>query len=58
MIFVVKEVATKGVLPNRCLINFSIFTGKNLCWSLFLIKLQDLSPSTLLKRGSNTGVFL
>ena len=31
-----------GVLKN-----FAIFTGKSLCWSLFLIK--------LLKRNSNTG---
>ena len=22
--------------------NFAIFTGKHLCWSLFLIKLQDI----------------
>ena len=30
--------------------NFAIFTGKRLCWSFFLIKLQAL------KRDSNTGV--
>ena len=30
--------------------NFANFTGKHLCWSLFLIK--------LLKRGFNTGVLL
>ena len=35
--------------------NFTIFTAKHLCWSLFLIKLQAL---TLLKRNSNTDVFL
>ena len=28
------------VLQNRCFENFSIFTEKHLCWSLFLIKLQ------------------
>ena len=38
--------------------NFAIFTGKHLCWSLFLIKLQDFRPATLLERNSNTGVFL
>ena len=38
--------------------NFAIFTGKQLCWRLFLIKLQAFSPETLLKRDSNTGVFL
>ena len=38
--------------------NFAIFTGKHLCWSLFLIKLQAFRPTTLLKKGSNTSVFL
>ena len=28
--------------------NFAIFTGKNLCWSLFLIKLQAWRVATLL----------
>ena len=32
------------------IINFLIFTRKYLCWSLFLIKLQDWSPATLLKK--------
>ena len=40
----------KGVLKN-----FSSFTEKHLFWSLFWI---ELSPATLLKRDSNTGVFL
>ena len=43
----------KGLLKN-----FTIFIGKHLCWSLFLIKLQALRPVTLLKEDSNTGVFL
>ena len=34
------------------------FTGKQLCWSLFLIKLQGSSPAALLKRDANTGVHL
>ena len=38
--------------------NFSIFTGKHLCWSLLLIKLRALRPSTLFKRDFNTGVYL
>ena len=38
--------------------NFAIFTGKHLCWSLFLRKLQVLKPGSLLKGDSNTGVFL
>ena len=33
--------------------NFAIFTGKHLCWSLFAWR-----SATLLKRHSNTGVFL
>ena len=44
---------TKAVLKN-----FAIFTGKHLCWSLFFIKLQLWSPAILLKRDSNTGLFL
>ena len=35
-----------------------MFTGKHLCSSLFLIKLQTRRPATLLKRDSNTCVFL
>ena len=36
-------------LQNRC--SWIIFTGKNLCWSLFLIKLQLWEPATLLKKA-------
>ena len=36
---------------------FAMFTGKRLCWSLFLIKLLDFRPATLFKRDSQTGVF-
>ena len=42
-----------GVLKN-----VAIFTGKNLCWSFFLIKLQTFRTATLSKRNFNTGVFL
>ena len=31
--------------------NFAIFTGKHLCWSLFLINLQASRIATLLKKG-------
>ena len=37
--------------------NCATFTGKPLCWSLSLIKLQPFWPASLLKRGCNTGVF-
>ena len=43
----------KGVLKY-----FANFTGKHLRWSLFLIKRQDFWIATLLKRDSNTSVFL
>ena len=36
---------------------FAKSTGKHLWHSVFLIKLQALSPVTLLKTDSNTGVF-
>ena len=42
-----------GVLKN-----FINFIGKYIYWNLFLIKLQAWRPATLLKRDSNTGVFL
>ena len=37
---------------------FVKFTGKHLCWSLFLNKVAGLKSATLLKRDPNTGVFL
>ena len=42
-----------GVLKN-----FAIFPGKHLWRSYFLIKLQAWRSAILLKRDSNTGVFL
>ena len=39
----------KGVLRN-----FANFTGKHLCWSLFLIELQTFKLAALFKRDSNT----
>ena len=36
--------------------NFATFTGKHLCWNLFLIKLQAFRPDS--KKDFNTGVFL
>ena len=38
--------------------NFANFTGEHLYWGLFSIKLQAFRPATLLKRDSNTVVFL
>ena len=39
----------KGILKNS-----ANFTEKDLCWSLFLIKLQAFKPAYLLKRDPNT----
>ena len=38
--------------------NFTNFTGKQLCWSVFFNKVAGLRPATLLKRDSYTAVFL
>ena len=38
--------------------NFAIFSEKHLCKNHFFIKVQTWKPATLLKRDSNTGVFL
>ena len=37
--------------------NFAIFTGKQVCWSLFLIRLQPFGPATLLERHSKYRCF-
>ena len=44
------------VLQNRCSKNFANFTGKHLCWSLFLKRLQRWGSAALSKRDS-THVF-
>ena len=38
--------------------HFANFTGKHLCSSLFLIKLQVFRPATLINWGSSKSVFL
>ena len=55
---IIQRQASEVFCKNAVLKNFAIFTGKQLCWILFLIKLQAFSPASLLKRDSNTGVFL
>ena len=47
---------SKVFCKNGVLKNLANFTEKHLCWSLFLIKLR--ASVSLLKRGSNTSVFL
>ena len=43
----------KGVFKN-----FANFTVKHMCWSFILIKLRAFRPATLLKRDSNTNIFV
>ena len=47
-----------GVLFKKGVKNVTNFTGKQMCWSLIPIKFQAFMPVTLLKRDSDTGVFL
>ena len=41
----------KGVLEN-----FTKFTGKHLCWSLFFNKVAGLGPESLFKKNTPTQV--
>ena len=52
-----KQPLIGGVLYKKCLKNLAILTGKHLCWSLLLMKLQAFKFATLLKRDSNRDVF-
>ena len=58
LVFITTEAAKRSVLKKAFLNIFGNFTGKYLCWSLFLIKLQFLRAAILLKRDSNRVVFL
>ena len=49
---------TRCSVKKHVLKNFANFSGKHLCWSLSLIHLKASRPTTLLKKDSNTGVFL
>ena len=54
-----KLIITKSVEGEKGVIkNFANFTRKQQFWSLFLIAAGLFNPATLLKRDSNTGVFL
>ena len=48
----------KVFCKNGVLRNFTKFTGKHMCQSLFFNKGAGLRPRTLSKRDSGTGVFL
>ena len=45
-------------MKKTVLKNFAVVTRKHFSWSLFLMKLQAFSPATLLKKESNTSIFL
>ena len=56
------ETLTEAAVPKysskqMLLQNFAIFTGKHLCWSLFLIKLRAFSYASTLLKESPTHVF-
>ena len=58
LLLVCQERPQEVFLEKAILKTFTIFTGKNLCCSLFLIKLKAFRSATLLKRDSNTAVFV
>ena len=43
---------------GRVFKNLANFIGKHLCWSLILMKLQQIMPAALQKLDFNTHVFL
>ena len=51
--FTQKQPFADVLLKIDVLKNFALFTGKHLCWSLFLIHLQAFRPATFLERGSS-----
>ena len=57
-IHICHQIPDEFKVQKQLLKKFAIFTGKHLCWCLFLIKLQASRLATLLKRDSNTCVFL
>ena len=49
----------RGVLQKNLFLKISLYLQQNTCVGVsFLIKIQAFRPATLLKRDSNTGVFL
>ena len=43
---------------KRCFENFTVFIGKHLCWSLFLIKLQAFQAGNFIKKRLQHSCFL
>ena len=55
---IIRSSCSQMFLKIGFLKKFSIFTGKRMYWSLFLIKLMGFRLATLFKRDSQTGVFM
>ena len=55
---IVQKQLARGILQKAVIKNFAKFTGKYLCQSLFLIKLQAEPSNFIKKRDSGTVVFL
>ena len=55
----ITEAATGGYFVKKGILkNFANFTGKHLHWNFFLKKRQAVWAAALLKRDSDTGIFL
>ena len=55
---ITRSSSSQMLLKTSVLKKFVIFTGKPLCWSLYLMKLLGFRPTTLLKKDPYTIVFL
>ena len=61
IVTVVRDVFIKAAVCKFKIValkNLAVFTGNSLCWSPFFNKVVVLRSATLLKRKTNTGVFL
>ena len=56
MTFLPEKQSPKLFYKKASLNNFAQFTGKRLCWSLFLNKVPGLRPATLSKNETSTQV--
>ena len=56
----IKNISTNNnkISSNSRQVFRNIYTGKDLCWGIFLIRFHVFSLQLYQKRGSDTGVFL
>ena len=45
------KTSQQNIIQKAVLKNFAIFTGKHLCWSFFLIKLQLQTPTQVFPKN-------